>query len=134
MADMSTTRHCSNCLVERPLDLFKADGGQRIFKTCKLCRDRNTAGRKRTSDQAGLTSPTPAPVPLLAPAPARQHTSYHYRGLRSSDDQEQAAARKHIRAIQRENRVKRRAGEDPDPTPSLSALIQRQTPGQSDFS
>lgn len=68
--------------------------------------------------------PPVAPVPHYIPPPRRYAPiAPAPRGLHSSDNSQEAAARRDLHALQRENHVARRGGEEVDPTSSVDTFM-----------
>ena len=76
-------------------------------------------------------TPTPSLPPRFAPAGRREHREPQFlpRGQDSQDPPEVAEARAERAVIQRQNRVARRQGESPLPTPSLASIVRRRDGG-----
>jgi hypothetical protein len=101
-------------------------------KICKLCRDEGVKAPKITGSmrrslkkQASSRSLAQSfqPAALIPTKRPSEVPLFLRRGKHSQDTEQQTAARAEMDRIRRSNRVKRRAGEEPPPTPSLDTIM-----------
>jgi hypothetical protein len=101
-------------------------------KICKSCRDEGVKAPKITGSmrqslkkQASFRSLAQS-FQLATSVPTKRPSEvplFLRRGEHAQDTEQQAAARAEMDRIRRKNRVERRAGEEPPPTPSLDTIM-----------
>jgi hypothetical protein len=120
---------CSCGRGKHMLDQFSTG---RWKKICKLCRDKGVKAPKITGSmrqslkkQSSSRSLTQSFQPV-ASIPTKRPSEvplFLRQGKHSQDTKQQAAARAEMYHTRRSNRVERRAGEEPPPTPSLDTIM-----------